>query len=197
MQLLYFVLQFFAQLKSFLYFASWYRPVRSELIETLLVEPLAAAVCDLPTTTGVSATNFLASGNDTCFSTLTGRTIFSNFQASLSCKCAKWFPIQFMQEMSFVIGWLPWSNWPQHGYVNMLRHVVWLWPNLWHLKHHNGFGTIGTTGIERYPALIYYARVGLLNVRISVFIGIKLSSWWILILFTAVTPCGERFSINQ
>ena len=99
-----------------------------------------------------------------------------------------------------MIGLLPWSNWPQCGYVTMLRHVVWLWPNLWHLKHHNGFGTNGTTGIERYPALIYYGRVGLLNVRISVFIGIKLSSdetWWILILLTAVTPCGERFSINQ
>ena len=29
-------------------------------------------------------------------------------------------------------------------------HVVWPWPNLWHLKHPNGFGTNVTTDIERW-----------------------------------------------
>jgi hypothetical protein len=52
----------------------------------------------------------------------------------------------------------------------------------------------GTTGIFKYPALTDSGRIGLLNVRIKVFVGIKTSFRRILILLTVVTPCEDRFS---
>ena len=118
---------------------------------------------------------------------------FTKFYVTHSCEYVKWFLLQFMQEMSFVHVLLSWSNWPQREHFNVLRHVVWLWPNLWHLEHRNEFGTAGIQIISSLNRL--WKGLVCWMIRSEYFSEYNYypdKSW--LILSTAVTPCGDMFS---
>ena len=52
----------------------------------------------------------------------------------------------------------------------------------------------GTTGMRKYPAFTESGRVGVLKVRIRVFVGTSSLFRRTLILLTDVIPCEERFS---
>ena len=61
------------------------------------------------------------------------------------------FPVTAGLEVSTICLWhalLSWSNWPHRAHVSLPRDVFCPCPNVWHLKHRNGFGMYGTTDIR-------------------------------------------------